>query len=470
MADLVIRNADVYDGTGGEKQRVDVSVTGATIEAVGTGLAPGFIDVHTHDDFAVVLEPDMSFKVLGGVTTCIVGNCGEGPVPTEFARPQLESQYPGEPVPAWNSYRRYLSHLRDDPPAVNVATLAGHGTVRAAAMSGAVGTATTQQRRAVCALIDEALDAGALGVSLGLFYEPGRSADREELESVSSAAGVRDLVLAVHLRDEGAGLITAVSEAINLAHRTGAKLQLSHHKAAGRANHGLVRRSLALVDQARAEGLLVHCDAYPYTAGSTTLEALLYDPEGAGGFEPTDIVIAATRDGSLRGLTLVDLADRWSTDPFDAANRLANQSPETTVICHSMAEPDVTTVMRHHCTMIGSDGLPSRTRQTHPRLFGSFARVLGRHVRELKVLSLSDAVYRMTGLPSSVFGLSDRGKIAPGMAADMVLFSPDQIIDRGTYDEPAQVPAGIEHVLVNGRFVVRDRAHTGSRPGAVLTT
>lgn len=486
---MIIRGGRVVDGTGRPAFVADVEVIGdrigrirpadgggepldapagtVEIDASGLVVTPGFIDVHTHDDFAVHLDPDMSFKVLAGVTTSIVGNCGEGPVPVPEANRHVESQYPGAVLPPWTTYGAYFDRLRAEPPSLNVAALVGHGTVRAAIVNGD-RPATRREARMVRRVVERGLDDGAIGASFGLFYEPGRSADDHELREVGRAVAERSGVLAVHLRDEADRVEESVREMLDLADATGVRLQLSHHKAAGRANHGRVAATLSMIDAARRRGVAVACDAYPYTAGSTVLADVLNDPAGVGGFDSAAIVICQTTDDTLTGLSLDEYGQRLGASALAAAEQLVAAAPATTVVLHSMAEADVRTVLGWAHTMIGSDGLPSAAGASHPRLSGTFARVLGHYVRDEGVLSLEDAVHRMTGAPAKWFGLGDRGAIESGQVADLVLLSPDRIADAGSFETLSRPPVGIDHVVVNGEIVVKGGRHVGSRPGRVL--
>jgi dihydroorotase/N-acyl-D-amino-acid deacylase len=275
------------------------------------------------------------------------------------------------------------------------------------------------------------------------------------------------------MRDEGAGLLDAVREAIAVGERAGVPVQISHHKAAGRENRGKVRESLALIDAARARGLDVTADQYPYTAGSTVLAAVVSYLEAGGGIgrgSPAEVQLAsAPHHPEWEGRTLADFEAEWGVPAADAARRILDaEGIAATVVLHSMDEQDVRTVMRHPTTMIGSDGIPTLRGKPHPRLYGTFARVLGHYARELGVLPMHEAVHRMTGFPARRFGLADRGLVRPGAVADLVLFDPQRIADVATYAEPHRPPAGIAHVFVNGVAVVRDGAHTGARPGRAL--
>jgi N-acyl-D-aspartate/D-glutamate deacylase len=492
--DVVFRDALVFDGTGAPGIRGDVGITGdriasvagpgalagrdaaAVVDGRGLALAPGFIDVHTHDDFAVVIHPEMAFKALGGVTTCVVGNCGMGAAPYGPASAMARLFHP-EGLPAsWEGYAGYRARLEAEPASVNVGFLVGHGSVRAAAMGGTKRAPETDELEAMRALLREGLEAGALGYSSGLIYEPGRHAVTAELVALARELAPFGGLYATHMRDESTRLLDSVRETIEIGERAGVSVQISHHKASGRDAWGLVRESILLIDEARARGVDVHADQYPYTAGSTILSAVLnagaiagHDGGGLGRMTGDDVVVASgPKRPEREGRSIAAIARELGLSDLEAAQRIAEDDPATTIIAHMMCEEDVQTVMRHGVTMIGSDGIPTLGRKPHPRLWGTFARVLGRYVRELGVLTLEEGVHRMTGLSAAKFGLHDRGAIREGAAADLVLFDPATVGERGSFENPEVPPAGIVHVLVNGGFVVRDGVHTGARPGRVL--
>jgi N-acyl-D-amino-acid deacylase len=417
----------------------------------------------------------MDFKVLGGVTTCVVGNCGMGAAPWRQAVFFARSFHPDVQLPQWDGHAGYCQRLSAEPPAVNAAFLIGHGNARAAAMGGAARAPSQSELDAMRATVREGLDAGAVGLSTGLIYEAGRHAATDELVTLASELRGTGALYATHMRDEGLGLLDSVREAIEIGRRAGIPVQISHHKAAGERAWGLVRESLALIERAQAEGLEVHADQYPYTAGSTVLEAVarnnaLEGRGGAMGSIAAERVTIASAPGhpEWEGLTLAHLAKQLELGAQAAAERVITQSPGVTVVTHMMSEDDVRTVMRHPSTMIGSDGIPTLPGKPHPRLWGTFARVLGHYARDLGLLSVAEAVHRMTGLSARKFGLADRGVIRAGAFADLVVFDPARIVDLGSYEEPNRPPAGIHHVFVNGARVVRDGTHTGARPGQVI--
>jgi len=490
--DLLIRGAAVYDGSGGLPHVSDVGVTGGKIAAVGDlsvegagvevagsglALAPGFIDVHSHDDFAVFLMPEMDFKVAQGVTTDVVGNCGLGAAPFGSAQTYLSffgADRRRESLPAWDSYGEYLDAVDANPPSVNVAALVGHGTVRLEVMGIQRRPPSDAELAGMLDALAEGLDAGCVGYSTGLIYEPGRYSSTDELVTLAREMAQFGGVYASHMRNEGTGLLEAVNETIRIGEAAGVPVQISHHKASSPSAWGLVNDSLALIDAACAAGLDVSADQYPYTAGSTSLFAVLQNlDEGTAGFGTVDwdqhLLASAPGHPDWEGHTLPELAAEFGTEPLDAARRIVDTEGEgAVVIIESMSEDDIRTVMAHPSTMIGSDGIPTVGGKPHPRLYGTFARVLGHYTRDVGVMPLQEAVHRMTGLPAAKFGLAGRGIIQPGAWADLVLFDPATINDIATYETPRQHPTGIVAVWVNGNAVVRDGAHTGARPGRAL--
>jgi len=486
MHSLIIRDVAIYDGLGNAPVHGDVAVDGDTISAVGTvtstaretidgkglSLAPGFIDVHTHDDFAAVLHSDMGFKSAGGVTTCVVGNCGMGAAPWEPAMRMALAMHP-DGLPRWEGYRGYCDVLERQPPGVNIAVLIGHGTVRLGAMGTDARAPNAAEMQAMKDSVSEGLEAGAVGLSSGLIYDPGRYAQTDELVELASLMAGSGALYATHMRDEGAGLLASVNEAIAIGERAKVPVQISHHKASGRAAWGLVTQSLALIEAAQARGLDVHADQYPYTAGSTILSAVFRDGtfggKGVGALPAECVVIAsAASHTDWEGRSMAELAATMGCTAEEAATRVLAAEPGATVIVHTMCEDDVRTVMRHKSTMIGSDGLPTLKAKPHPRLYGTFARVLGHYARDEGVLPLVEAVWRMTGFAARKFGFRDRGVVREGMKADLVLFDAGTIIDCGTFADPHRAPKGVVSVFVNGQLAAHNGKATDARAGRVL--
>jgi dihydroorotase/N-acyl-D-amino-acid deacylase len=311
-------------------------------------------------------------------------------------------------------------------------------------------------------------------LSTGLIYDPGRYSTTDELVTLASVMASHGGVYASHMRNESDRLLDAVAETIHIGEASGVPVQISHHKASGRVAWGLVRDSLAMIDEARARGTDVTADQYPYTAASTSLAAVVQNYEdGASGLGPTDwsavVMASSPAHPAWEGFSLAELAGTFGVDPVDAARRVVDaESYAATVVIHSMNEDDVRTVLAHPSTMIGSDGLPTVGGRPHPRLYGTFARVLGRYVRDERVLTLEEAIHRMTGMPAAKFGLAGRGVIEAGAWADLVLFDPATVDDVATYEAPRRHPVGIRNVWVNGTLVVRDSVHTDERPGRAV--
>jgi len=484
--DLVIRNGSVIDGTGAPARSADVAVRGDRIVAVGVvrekggveidarglAVAPGFIDVHTHDDWAVFTAPEMDFKTMQGVTTDVVGNCGMGAAPNPAATAMFAFLHPNAKVPEWTDYRGYLDAIDREPSSLNVAVLAGHGTMRLAAMGTANREPDARELSSMCKWTSDAVEAGVVGLSTGLIYEPGRYAKTEEIIELARQMRGSGAIYTSHMRDEGEYLLEAVSETIRIGEEAGVAVQISHHKASEQRNWGKVKQSLELIEKARARGLDVTADQYPYTSGSTGLSAVLqngaFDPNSKGSFRhmpPESVRLASVaKHPEYETRTIKELSDDAHLAPVEMARKILADDFGATVILESMDEGDVRIVMRHPTTMIGSDGIPSAGKP-HPRLYGTFPRVLGRYSRDLKLMPLEEAVNRMTGMSAAKFRLKDRGVIREGAFADLVVFDPAKIIDTGSYAEPRRYPDGIRDVFVNGTAVVKDGAHTHSRPG-----
>ena len=492
MHDLIIRNASVFDGTGSPGFKSDVAIDGDRITAVGrvgaegrleldaTGLsaAPGFIDVHSHDDFQVLTEPDVTHNTLQGITTVVVGNCGFGAAPHDAARAQMKAIREDEgDVESWDGYGGYLESIDRNPSSLNVAALVGHHTVRRAAMGGVEKRLpNTDELKQMREMVAEGMEAGAVGMSTGLVYEPGRYSDTAEVVALAEEVAARDGIYVSHMRNEGDGLLDAVRETIGIGRSAGCGVEISHHKAVGRDNWGKVTQSLGLIEKAQAEGMDVTADQYPYTARSTMLYALVQNgtfSSGSGGAmgrsAPDEVLLCSVPNApDLEGRDLQSFVDEWDLPGEDAAKRLLSEyGNDVLVAAFGMDEGDVRMVMAHPSTMIGTDGL-DRGSKPHPRAWGTYPRVLGRYVREEGVISLADAVWRMSGFPAKKFALKDRGEIRSGAFADIVLFDPDTVIDRATFEDPRNGPEGMPHVIVNGQFVVRDGRHTHARAGRAL--
>lgn len=490
MFDLVLQGGLVADGSGGPLYPADVAITdgkivaiedaihsgtAAAIDVSGHIVAPGFIDTHTHDDFAVIIYPEMPFKVLGGVTTCVVGNCGLGAAPFSYAETMASSFHPNATLEPWDGYAGFLEQVAKAKPSVNVAALMGHGTIRLGAMGAAKRAPSDAELDVMKATVAEGLAAGCIGLSTGLIYVPGTFADTDEIVALAKLVSDEGGIYTSHIRNEGDDLLPSISEAIAIGREADLPVVISHLKATGEANWGRAGEAIELIERARADGLTVDADQYPYTAGSTSLAALVEqnafasDKGGLGLLPPEAVVLASSATNpEWVGLNMAELAQLLDCKPSEAATNVCATDPRATCILHRMSEDDVQTIMATPGIMIGSDGLPTMEGKPHPRLYATFARVLGHYSRELGLMPVEEAIHRMTGKPAAVFGLEGRGAIEVGAHADITVFNPDAIIDTATYDDPHQYPPGIHTVIVDGQVVVNQGEHTGARPGQVI--
>ena len=472
--DSVVRNASVIDGTGAPPVRADVALAGGRIVAMGklrgwSGaemeldgagrvLAPGFIDVHTHDDTVVIRSPGMWPKLSQGVTTVVVGNCGISAAPVRLrGTPPDPMNLLGRAEhfvhPTFAAYRDAVDRAR---PAVNVAALVGHTSLRNNQMDRLDRAATAAETEAMRTELREALAEGALGLSTGLAYASAFAAPTEEVMALAEPLAGAGAIYATHLRTEFAGILEAMDEAFRIGRHARVPVAISHLKCAGPENWGRSGEVLAALDAARA-GQPVGCDCYPYTAGSSTLDLKQVT-------DAIEITITwSDPHPEMGGRPLAQIAAGWGTSLLDAARRLQPAG----AIYHSMSEDDVRRILAHPATVIGSDGLPDDP-MPHPRLWGAFPRVLGRYCRDERLLSLPEAIHRMTALPAGRFGLDDRGVIREGGWADLVLFDPARIRDAATFADPKRPAEGITAVWVNGVLSSRDQAPTGERAGRFL--
>jgi N-acyl-D-amino-acid deacylase len=487
MYDLLIRNASILDGTGADAWMGDVGVRDGRIvdagdardrgareiDADGKTLAPGFIDTHTHDDGAMLRYPGMEFKLAQGVTTCVLGNCGFSVAPATRAAGRLIRGSAilsvGETPVDWDDLAGYMAAVEARRPAVNGIALVGHNTLRFGAIGNEQREPTGPELAQMCAWVAEAMEQGACGLSTGLIYEPGRWSATEEIVELCRRIAPYSGVYATHMRNEGEGLLEAVDETLRIGREAGCPVHISHHKATGDRTRGFVERSLAKTDAARDAGQAVTLDMYPYTAGSTRLEALAHLGRIDGAYAERLRLATVPGRPELEGKTLAEVALLLDLPAEQAAERILDgPGRETVAIQFSMREEDVETNLRHPWMMIGSDGLPVMEGLPHPRLFGTYPRVLGRYVREKGIISLPEAVRRMTSLSARTFGLTDRGEIRPGAWADLVLFDPATVIDTATYDDPKREPEGIALVVVNGEVAYENGRHTYVGSGRML--
>jgi N-acyl-D-amino-acid deacylase len=514
--DVVLAGGKVVDGTGAPMFTTDVGLRGDRIAAIGSvdprdaalvldvrGLcvAPGFIDIHTHSDRSIFEWPQADSRIRQGCTTEITGNCGGSAAPRDPKEPEEEDKGPRA---NWTDVRSYIGAWRANGAALNHAMLIGHGTLRRAVMGDVDRAATKSELADMVRRLELALDQGGLGLSTGLEYVPGIYTPAAEIEELARVVARRGGLYASHMRSEEEHLLDAVREILAVGRKTGVRVQVSHLKACGKPNWGSQEAAIALIEAARAEGLDVMADAYPYTAYSTTLTILLEPWSREGG---ADAIVARLKDPAQRarmrteigphvqrdpgdydaivissvsspeqqvcvGKNLVEIAHLWSVEPAEAYLRLLEGSKaDVGYVGHAMSEANVERVLAHPLVMIGSDGRSMAPTgralddKPHPRSYGTFPRVLGYYCRERQLFDLPTAVRKMTSMPAERAKLADRGRIAVGTAADLVVFDAATVGDGATFDDPQRYPHGIVHVLVNGEPVVRDDRVTGARPG-----
>ena len=527
--DLVIENGLVVDGTGTPGKRADVGIAGTRIVAIGdleaadagrrldaTGcvVAPGFIDIHNHSDLALLADGRAESMIRQGVTTQVTGNCGLTPAPVQDAiRDDLRKTMVGPAGGSWrwNSFGQFLAELRAAPKATHVAPLVGHGAIRAAAMGFADRRPTADELQAMKRLTAEAMQAGAFGMSTGLVYPPGLYCETEELIELSGIVARHGGVYASHMRGEANPVVESVQEVLRIAREANIPVQISHHKAAGRENWGKVRITYALIDEAsRTQD--VTFDIYPYTAGSANLSQLLPPWAHAGGPEAMlarlrdpetrprvarDVVrgtpawnnffridwrdirlayVHAERNRWMQGLSVQQAAERLGRDPVELVlDVILEDENRTTMVNFVMAEEDVDFLLPKPQSMIGSDGWsltpggPTGQGHPHPRSYGAFPRVFARYVREKRLLTLEEAVHKMTGKPARKLGLDRRGELKEGCFADVVVFDPATIRDRATFEQPHQFAEGVHWVIVDGHIALDRGTLSGQLVGRVLT-
>lgn len=511
--DVLIRGGVVADGTPAAPAPADVLLDGERIAAVeppgtigtdghdvldaeGLVVAPGFVDVHSHADNAPLLAEDDTTKIFQGVTTEVVGNCGFSLAPAAPGRESDLAELTGRifpPLPwGWSSFAELLGRLDECGYVTNYVPLVGHGTLRLAVIGPEARLLSADERNRMGGLLRAATDAGAFGLSTGLIYSPATFSDTAELVDLASYLPEGRLY-ATHMRDEGAGLKTSVAEALEIGQRSGRAVQISHLKATGEQNWGGVAGALEQIAAARSAGQVVTQDVYPYTASSTMLTSRLPSWFEDGGHHAIlarladadalarlraeisprwdQVLVASTGSHAFEGRTIPEIGEQLGLDPFDAyVEVLRSEQLRVSAVLFTMDEGDVVTGLRDEHTMVGSDGLPPGVGgKPHPRLFGTFPRVLGRYVRERGAVDLGVAVHKMTGLPAATFGLTGRGLVRPGLVADLVAFDPQTVTDVGDYRDPVHAPEGIAWVMQAGTPVVRGGRWQGARRGRRLT-
>jgi N-acyl-D-amino-acid deacylase len=522
--DLVIVGATVYDGSGGPPFQGEVGISGgeiralgrvarsrgaAVVEAKGMAVSPGFIDVHDHTDVGLLVNPRAESAVRQGVTTVVSGNCGGSPFPltdadVEDMRRSLAEDYGLEG--GWKDVRGFFGRLEQAGIALNYATLVGHGSVRAAAMGHGDRPASASELDRMKALVAESMAGGAVGLSSGLEYTPGSFAPTEELIELCRIAAKTGGIYATHMRDEESEVLEAVDEALRIAKESPIRLQISHLKIGEAANWPKIDALMAKLEGARAAGIDFRCDRYPYIAGATSLNLLfpmwaregvsadfvarLMDPKldrrlrealseqerRYGSWDKILISEVVTdKNRAVEGMSVLDAAAKAGKASYDfMRDLLIEESGRVGMISFYGNEDVLKRILGYSLVGVGADSEavapygPLSKGKPHPRYYGTFPRILGKYVREEKIVPLEEMIRKITAMPAGQLGFVRRGQLKIGWAADICVFDPDRVIDKATFKDPAVYPAGIRQVIVNGKIVVDEGAHSGRLPGRVL--
>jgi len=529
---LLIKNINLIDGRNNPSFKSDILVVGEKIAKIGKididasgveiidgeGLyaAPSFIDSHSHSDMICAFKPYADGKIRQGVTTEVAGMCGMSPAPIKNFREEFygvsfgnNSEYK-KIADNWSTFKDFKDHVNNAGLPIDMFTLVGHGTLRAAVIGYADRAVNSAELEQMKDLLEEALQNGAIGLSSGLIYPPGVYANTYELIELCKVVAKYNGIYVTHMRNEADKVIEAVEEAIEIGEKSGCRVQISHHKAGGKRNHGKVVTTLNLMEEARLRGVEISCDAYPYTAGSSSLVTLLPPWVHEGGAEKilarlknsetraaikaevgsTDtpwenmgmnagwagiLICNLTKNKDYEGLNLQELGDKLGKDPIDALfDLLIDENGDGQMAHFNAKDEDNHYVYRHRLSVAGSDSandyfeVSADSGKPHPRTFGTFPRVIGHYSRELKLFSVETAVHKMTGLAASIYNLKDRGILAENLLADIVIFDYDTIIDKATYKNPHQPPEGIKYVIKNGEIVVKDDVYNKSHLGKLL--
>ncbi|MEM4481774.1 MAG: D-aminoacylase [Desulfurococcaceae archaeon] len=528
--DILIKEALIVDGSGSPFIRGDIGISDGKISRLGLDLgncaetvinanrlivSPGFIDMHSHGDYTLLAMPRAESSVLQGVTTVVIGNCGNSLAPItkknfelfkNFMSPSLVQGY--DYGWDWRSTKEFAEKLERRGISVNVVMLTGHNTIRIAVKGLDSSPPTKNELEEMKELLRESIEQGSWGLSTGLIYVPGSYSNKEEIMELAKVLKEfhKRLIYSTHMRNEGKYLLESVEEAIEIGEKAGVPVHISHLKASGKSNWGKVVAALRLMSRARERGVDITCDVYPYTAGSTRITAILPDWVIEGGLDNT---LKRLSDPSTREKIMRDIEeDRMRNENFIKScgwdniyiarcpaykefegkslrdilyglgdiyenffNFLVKVQLNAYIVIFYGDEEDVEAVLKHPLSCVGSDSSPISPEfggKPHPRAYGTFPRVLGRYVRERRLITIEEAIRKMTSMPATKLGISDRGLIRQGFFADLVIFDPNKVIDNATFGDPHRYPSGINYVIVNGQIVVDQGVHTNKFPGKVL--
>lgn len=531
MFDIIVKKGRIVDGTGnpwffadlavkdGRIVKINRLITGdaeEVINAEGCVVSAGFIDMHSHSDYTPLFNPYMESKIIQGVTTEVIGNCGFSAAPiNDSLKEEILKTSPmfreADVTLDWATMAEYIEKIEKNGIALNIAPLVGHGNIRSHVLDFEEREPSRKELEEMKRILAQAMDEGAFGMSTGLIYPPGCYARTEEIVELCKVVAAYGGLYSSHIRGEDDQLLTSVKEAIEIGEKAGIPVEISHHKASGKNNWGMVKESLKMIDQARSRGADVTCDVYPYTAASFSLDSILPPHSQEGGVEK---LIERLRTAKVRQILkrqMMEGVDGWNSmaktvgwkkimvayckghpeyegrmiweiakekrlDPFDFVfDLLIEENASVDVVLFCMSEEDVRTVLKSPFSMIGSDsssiapyGILSAGKP-HPRAYGTFTRILRKYVREERVITLQEAIRKMTSFPAQKLGLRNRGLIREGMWADISIFDAEKIIDKATYANPHCYSEGVEYVIVNGKTVLKKGKHTRDKPGRVLS-
>lgn len=523
VQDIIIKDGKILDGTGNAWFLADIRITDGMITKISTKLitelddaivvdakdlviSPGFIDIHSHADFSLTHDQKLECLAQQGITTVVVGNCGTSRAPLNPEKDKYFSktfEINGK-IP-WHTFKEYLDVLENRGSSLNVVPLVGFGVVRKSVLEDAIRPPSKQELEQMQSYVEEAMQAGAYGLSTGLIYPPQTNAKTQEIIECAKIAGNYGGLYFSHMRNEGDNVLEAIKELIVIVEQSGCRSgQISHIKVAGPTNWGKSVEMLQLIEEANDRGLIIRADQYPYKRGMNSLKDSLPEWAKEGGNEE---IIQKLQDSKTREQIKEDMekgfnkskmswdkifiasqrTDKWRDNEglsIAEITKMKQSSSEFDIFCEILIdnhanveqiveyghEDDLITLMKSRFTMIGTDGwsVPMGSGKPHPRFYGTYPRILGKYVREENILRLEQAIRKMTSFPAQTLGLLDRGLVREGMWADIVIFDPITIIDRATYTDPHQYPDGIHYVIINGEIVIKNKQHTTVKPGKIL--
>ncbi len=520
---ILIKKGNIIDGTGNPWFRADIEITEGMITKISTNLkteldntivvdaeglvvSPGFIDIHSHADISLLYNQKLECLAQQGITTVVVGNCGLSHAPLNPEKYEyFRKAYEINGKLPWHTFKEYLDVLENLGSSLNIIPLVGFGIIRRSVLEDAIRSPSKQELKQMKSYVEEAMQAGAYGISTGLIYPPQSTADTQEIIECAKIAAKYGGLYVSHMRNEGEYVLEAIKELIEIVEKSGCRSgQISHIKVAGALNWGKSVEMLQLIEEANDRGLIIRADQYPYKRGMNSLKDSLPDWAKVGGNEE---IIKKLKESKSREKIKEDMEERFNKSKmswdkiFVASQRtdkwrhfeglsiseitkIKQSSNEFDIFCEILVdnnanveqiteyghEDDLITLMKSRYTMIGTDGwsVPMGSGKPHPRFYGTYPRILGKYVRKEKILTLEQAIRKMTSFPAQTLGLLNRGLIREGMCADLVIFDPDTIIDKATYTDPHQYPDGIHYVIINGEIVVKDKQHTTVKPGKIL--